>query len=143
MSEKIIEALTLLRESIDMVGKAATETANNPRWRYHRDTPHMKTMAGVYAEWAAAVQVIIDNLPSLSHAAGQEVVLGSDGWRPIESAPKDGRRVLAFAGARPFIAWYESGRIVGWWDDNDLMRDPTHWRPLPDSPASQDQEGGK
>lgn len=64
--DKLIEALTLLRETIDGVGRATAETADNPKWRYHRDTPHMKKMAGVYAEWATAVQFIIDNLPALT-----------------------------------------------------------------------------
>lgn len=101
--DKLIEALSLLRDTIDGVGRAATETADNPKWRYHRDTPHMKKMAVIYAEWAAAVQVIIDNLPALPHAAGQ-----------------DGEQCRAASGAP--VAWIRPDGVTT--SDAGLMR---HW----------------
>ena len=60
-------------------------------------------------------------------------------WQPIETAPKDGTRVLA---------WEYPYYTVVFWDDDeeepytpcwkisyggDIM-DPTHWMPLPEPP---------
>lgn len=72
-------------------------------------------------------------------------------WKPIESAPKDGTKILALC--QP--TYYETGKSmpfsyinVVWWrkrveDDhnkwrhslNDSVAQPTHWMPLPDAPT--------
>ena len=67
--------------------------------------------------------------PPTAHAAG---------WRPIETAPRDGTEVLANTSGL--------GRVVVYWDDGEsqwgtglgyLDRDaPTHWMPLPPPPTS-------
>jgi hypothetical protein len=48
------------------------------------------------------------------------------GWRPIESAPKDGTRVLLWDGRRQHVDWWNHG----WWNTSR----PTHWQPLPPPP---------
>ena len=61
-----------------------------------------------------------------------------DGWRPIETAPKDGTRILVW------VEGAESHEIVGWlgdcWFNGDvtdfMFGDPTHWMPLPEPPPS-------
>ncbi len=61
-------------------------------------------------------------------------------WIPIESAPKDGTRVLLFAGK--WILGTSSVPYIGGWSEkwqcfkNELMNDckPTHWMPLPEPP---------
>lgn len=71
------------------------------------------------------------------------------GWKPIESAPKDGTWFLAYGlGPLPcqVMQWAEydgDGRLT-WRDYNgfEYMEGPTHWMPLPDPPetaASQSQ----
>lgn len=56
-------------------------------------------------------------------------------WRPIETAPKDGARVLCFA---PAIHGYRAHMRTdayedGWW--NCPRAHPyTHWQPLPEPP---------
>jgi len=52
----------------------------------------------------------------------------TNGWRPIETAPKDGRWILLCkAGA----AFSFPGRFdFAWWDATGQQRDPTHWMPL-------------
>lgn len=72
-----------------------------------------------------------------------------DGWRTIDSAPKDGTEVLV---CRPdgdeweMRVAYWTGRR--WWlevYDNGLERssiyEPTHWRPLPPPPNDGDEHG--
>ncbi len=62
----------------------------------------------------------------------------AEGWRPIETAPRDGTEVLADTSGL--------GRVVVYWDDEEsqwgtglgyLDRGaPTHWMPLPPPPTS-------
>lgn len=65
-------------------------------------------------------------------------------WQPIESAPKDGTRVLIYQGGHVYIAWWDEKDWTGVWvifdcDDSfySLTADhPTHWLPLPDPPET-------
>ena len=57
-------------------------------------------------------------------------------WQPIESAPKDNRRVLlASAGWPPYVGRRQEG---DWIDEDEAIRDPQFWMPLPATPT---QEG--
>lgn len=69
-------------------------------------------------------------------------------WRPIETAPKDGTRVLVgrFApdrykreGTIAVDYWHTGARndFVGWGKFNMHHWPPTHWMPLPDPPAKE------
>lgn len=58
-------------------------------------------------------------------------------WRPIETAPRDGTRILLHRAGQgrwsTFVgAWSDHDRF--WHDANSLFRDPTHWMPLPAAP---------
>lgn len=51
------------------------------------------------------------------------------GWQDISTAPKDGTWVAAKRmGKRPFSVRYI---YDSWQDENNLLRDPTHFYPLP------------
>lgn len=62
------------------------------------------------------------------------------GWRSIESAPKDGTRVLVVDGGAVGEAWFDSD--YGWYWEHTHWTDavgpgsimPTHWMPLPSPP---------
>lgn len=55
-------------------------------------------------------------------------------WQPIETAPKDGREVLVFeAGAVCLASWDEEAQA--WCDIVPMRPGPTHWMPLPATPA--------
>lgn len=67
-------------------------------------------------------------------------------WQPIETAPKDGTRVLVYcryagrlvAGAE----WRHSEpRAIQWEAVNGVIVTPTHWMPLPAAPAGISQGG--
>ena len=56
-------------------------------------------------------------------------------WQPIETAPKDGTKILACVqgGFETLIVWWEAYRDSHeWFYDNDSYTWPTHWMPLPD-----------
>lgn len=73
-----------------------------------------------------------------------------DGWRPIETAPRDGTRVVAWpcelaSGTAAVPAyWYRHAAVQGWITDlmdcGDFEFAPTRWMPVPTSSAL--SEGG-
>ncbi|MDR3547041.1 MAG: DUF551 domain-containing protein [Candidatus Pacebacteria bacterium] len=65
----------------------------------------------------------------------------AEGWRPIESAPKDGTEVLVArvnSNGHEIIKAYFDGQFPNypWFDGSELREHnwPTHWMPLPDPP---------
>lgn len=67
-------------------------------------------------------------------------------WQPIETAPRDGTRILAWGtlhapgwndGERPSIeiTVYGYGGFAGWYAPAMGGWEPTHWMPLPEAPA--------
>jgi hypothetical protein len=76
------------------------------------------------------------------------MIISEDKWRPIETAPKDGRRIFLYGAA----GFGETSSDVGYWDRDpedecgQCWRDgtceriepiPTHWMPLPEPPTGQ------
>lgn len=61
----------------------------------------------------------------------------ANGWMPIETAPRDGERFLAYSKGRHFDCWwYDNGYGEAWWmDEADSEPNPTYWRPLPNPPV--------
>lgn len=61
-------------------------------------------------------------------------------WQPIETVPKDGRRiVLGRAGQESICGrWFDTDpdHGFGWFTNGGIIR-PTHWQPLPPAPASE------
>ena len=58
----------------------------------------------------------------------------TQGWQPIETAPKDGAEVLVWCGGSMFIACMEVGRWFFERTDHSVKPVPTHWMPLPEPP---------
>ncbi len=66
----------------------------------------------------------------------------SDGWQPIETAPKNERMLLFFDKIYkvPFIGWYnhpsKEFEIVDFFKDKkEQYAAPTHWHALPENPT--------
>ncbi|MEN0115382.1 MAG: hypothetical protein AAGD15_01560 [Agrobacterium cavarae] len=68
------------------------------------------------------------------------------GWQPIETAPKDGTQILAypcFGGKDPYQVRWRQTKRGGWEHWTHLVPlSPTHWMPLPASPAPKHGEEG-
>lgn len=60
-------------------------------------------------------------------------------WQPIETAPKDGTRVLGCDGSCVEVIFFIKGR--GWFNQSAEISlwnvfPPTHWMPLPQPPTT-------
>lgn len=74
-------------------------------------------------------------------------------WRPIETAPRDGKHVILYfgppaAGGFDIGAWrapnWANNDTPAWFCCGRLLNygglEPTHWMPLPDTPALDDAQ---
>jgi hypothetical protein len=62
-------------------------------------------------------------------------------WQPIETAPKDGTRIIVanYAVVWPDVSWVKSPRAGERWEHLNLGAvrfAPTHWMPIPKPPVS-------
>lgn len=121
--------------------------------------PHM--LIADHERYVAAYQFVRRLAAEVAEWRGRET------WRPIESAPKDGRILLLSyvnrAGKRRTIrASWEDEDAIGEWENGDLCdpgwyerseahedatemiytvsETPTHWRPLPEPPVAETKE---
>lgn len=70
---------------------------------------------------------------------------GEQGWRTIDSAPKDGTQILAWWDGKPIITYWAKRYHFEGWQAPSMMTvnaadksawNPTHWMPLPSAPGS-------
>lgn len=103
--------------------------------------------------------------PHIAELCASDYVVGSlqvtdaaegDGWRPIESAPRDGRSILVIQNAVIYkVAWLNNSvarraySLFQWcvpesWQDEQggywEVNNPTHWQALPTLPVAQPGE---
>ena len=78
-----------------------------------------------------------DAIAAWNRRAGLTIVAEGDGWLPIETAPRDGTRVLGFGphDSRGHyinaVIFYRDMWTITWMTG---YGEPTHWRPLPPPP---------
>lgn len=79
------------------------------------------------------IVTLVNNLPAIIAA------LRAQEWQPIETAPRDGMKVLLWPGylmgGDPMTGWW--ARLARKWvaAGEPFDSQPTHWRPLPTPPA--------
>lgn len=76
-------------------------------------------------------------------AEGGAVTAAGD-WQSMESAPRDGTRIIAWLDGRPIIVWwrsgpstkrYEKGVKVSYWSSGYFRHpEPEAWQPCPEPP---------
>lgn len=84
--------------------------------------------------WEEAKQTFLADAAALASAG-----LLSQGWLPIEGAPKDGTRVILFTDHATFkLGFWLNDRweSMGFPDNEYLQTSPTHWMPLPPPPGA-------
>lgn len=68
-----------------------------------------------------------------------------DGWKTIDTAPKDGTRILIWHGNIEIARWADLNvsfaTRYGWRDDCSEFREVTHWQPLPLPPPTEKNDG--
>jgi hypothetical protein len=98
----------------------------------------MRQLAAITAE-RDALKAKLDAAARLAESTRESVGLL---WRPIETAPKDGTKVLVMSDGIEIVSWNEC--LETWWD-GEWSHGPTHWMPLPEPPADMNdaRDGGE
>lgn len=148
--DPIAHAARLLREAAEEL-RQAHAYSNSEGWENETDAK------AAYDEHLAAAQALEDWEQAVGAGGVSGPLVGraspptaqAEGWRPIETAPKDG--ALIVLGARngvwlgKYVPVYQSGyRPENPWSSMLLNHDhmaerytrPTHWMPLPPPPTS-------
>lgn len=87
----------------------------------------------------------VEVLTEADREIGEARAGGEAEWRPIDSAPKDGHRIL-MTGLNQTVRWtaigyYAPAHGATWVSEESYgfgpgkLQNPTHWRPLPSPPA--------
>ena len=99
-----------------------------------------KLVGALEAVMPHALVIINENHPATKAARAALSEAKAGGWQPIETAPRDGTRFIAWRkySTRPLIARY--WKDFGWFEDEDGLHlyNLTHWQPLPAPPAQKD-----
>jgi len=105
------------------------------------DRPDFSTACTACTELVSDLSEVISIARSAAAPAGGE----GEGWRPIESAPRDGTRILAWQDGDLYaVEWVYEAPDEGYWiarcgQPVVTPPTPTHWMPPPPAPS---QEGG-
>jgi hypothetical protein len=132
MRDEIASAILSSHEAGRVAGIEEAAEAVRPFAEPNEDGhPHTAFDEG----WLSCAQSIFRRIRSLALTPREEEV----GWRPIETAPKDGRILLFAQGSYgPMDKYFGVGewahQSAGWFWEFAIR--PTHWHPGPPLPAS-------
>lgn len=121
-----------LADELERLGKLIDQAkANAPQSYDHIDGGERRR---AFEQHVAGLMLgVVDHLPAIIAA------LRAQEWMPIETAPRDGTKVLLWPGylmgGDPMTGWW--ARLARKWvaAGEPFDSQPTHWRPLPTPPA--------
>ena len=131
VAEAIYNARPLVQQQTRFVGGTGTSShsVDIPWSEVCEDAKDDAVCAGVVRDVTEAARAAISKLDEMR----------GDGWRPIESAPKDGSLFCGWReGKRPALVHW-SGWAACWASEGQKLEypgtEPTHWQPLPTPPT--------
>ncbi|MCW3675432.1 DUF551 domain-containing protein [Burkholderia cenocepacia] len=100
-----------------------------------------------YADRDKRFPLTVNEMRQLAYLANQQIQAARrttpdrEAWQPIETAPKDGKRVLVFEPGSRGGVWVAHflrypGKPDQWVNPGCHKINPTHWMPLPTAPTS-------
>lgn len=94
--------------------------------------PDFRTLAMQLSGLTAAE--IMPSLKLMYELGQQQALTAPTGWRPIETAPKNGKTpiLVPMPDNRVCLAVYRNGR---WWAGANMYFHPDWWMPLPAAPS--------
>lgn len=127
-----------LREALKAVvgsGALFTHPTGEEMTTHPRTKALRKSISWQLSVWAVRDETISAIASALGGPDALEQVL--EGWRPIETAPRDGTAVLLWGnGPTCAVAQWDSEASI--WSDGGWDVDATHWRPLPSPPTGKE-----
>lgn len=108
-------------------------------------------------DWLEGKQIVQDAIAEIERLRRDNARSSehSRAWQPIETAPRDGRRLLGTGGGLDDTVEVISynGRVGAWDTENYTLDDrddeaegynrPSHWQPMPSAHVSEAKEGGQ
>lgn len=153
MSDAITEIRTLrtklaaetaaYESASDMLGRARDRYEVITRALAHGITTIEYVLHGTITS-QGTYKILELNRQRMLKALNPETIEGvDDGWRPMETAPRDGTRFYAYEKSDDmctYECWWQDdvSEWEGWRNDWDNEPHPTHWRPLFAPPDSVD-----
>lgn len=130
---KVIERLEARLAHIDGIYPGAIDNLLHHQRQLDMDGIEVAVSRQALCEVLAGIDAVLAAAPSPSSEAA--------GWRPIETAPKDGTKIILLlstgAGNMVHIGCKDQRPNSGWHiEPNGYWSSVTHWLPLPAAPVS-------
>lgn len=100
-----------------------------------------------FGYWCDLAHIQAGILPEIVNTFPEEVRVQLEkrnGWKPINTAPKDGTHILTYSKHHPIVeTWWTQNIMNAWvwggtgWNYPEYDN-PTHWRPLPEKPNEEE-----
>lgn len=149
---------SVLEDALELLSDSAKLPPKDPA--YHDVVKRLGSEIGFGAMMSCATLAWRERLAEQGYTEGGEHTVGhtrivverlieriraaltSGGWQSIDSAPKDGTKVLCWTPEQSVCLYWCKHR-GGWfeWADNEFCMFPTHWMPLPEPPTSKPDTG--